>query len=198
MTKLTEMQQDALQELVNIGVGQAAGTLNEMVQSHIALQIPHVRLLSVLEAEKQLQKQLDGEPMSAVQLGFNGSFSGVAQLVFPTASALALVAILTGEPLDGPDLDSLKISTLNEVGNIVINGVMGAIANTLEQYLEYDIPVYLEDTISHLLYNQVSADDAILLAETRFEIQQLQVTGNIILVFRVGSLDALLYALRIP
>ncbi|MDP8932928.1 MAG: chemotaxis protein CheC, partial [Cyanobacteriota bacterium] len=36
--KLSTRQLDALQELVNIGIGQAAGVLNDMIESPIRLQ----------------------------------------------------------------------------------------------------------------------------------------------------------------
>jgi chemotaxis protein CheC len=42
--KLTARQLDALQELVNIGIGQAAGILNDMIDSPIRLQIPYVQI----------------------------------------------------------------------------------------------------------------------------------------------------------
>ncbi|NEO26772.1 MAG: chemotaxis protein CheC, partial [Kamptonema sp. SIO4C4] len=89
------MQLDALQELVNIGVGQAAGTLNEMVQSHIHLKVPEVSVLSLQEAQSTLESRLNGEFLSSVQLQFHGNFAGVAQLIFPTDSATKLVTILT-------------------------------------------------------------------------------------------------------
>jgi len=137
--KLSTRQLDALQELVNIGIGQAAGVLNDMIDSPIRLQIPYLQILTPIDVEEELEQHLNGEQIAAVQLKFTGSFGGIAQLVFPTNSAALLVTMLTGE--EGThDLDSVKIGTLSEVGNIVINGVMGAISNVLQQRLNYSIP----------------------------------------------------------
>ncbi len=44
--ELTAAQLDALKELINIGIGRAAGMLNDMVNSHVSLQVPQVRILS--------------------------------------------------------------------------------------------------------------------------------------------------------
>lgn len=187
---------DALQELVNIGVGRSASILNDMIGSHISLQVPQTQLLSATQIKDELERQLGSDPLSAVRLGFSGSFTGIAQLVFPTDSASTLVAVLTDD-FDLSDLDSMKIGTLSEVGNIVINGVMGSISNVLDQHLNYSLPVYLEDTVNHLLtsYDFDVDNTTILLAKARFTVEQLLISGDIILIFRVGDFQTLLAAL---
>lgn len=194
--ELTEDEIDALKELINIGVGNAAGMLNEMIQFPIQLQIPHVELLSARELQSELKKRFGIEILSVVQLGFSGSFSGNAQLLFPTESAANLVSVLTGEDKASPDLDSLKISTLSEVGNMVINGVMGSIGNVLEQPLDYDVPYYAEEEIDELLLGEQLMDSSnVLLAPAHFTIEELQIEGDILLFFEVGSLPVLLRAI---
>jgi chemotaxis protein CheC len=104
------------------------------------------------------------------------------------------VSVLTGEDIGSPDLDDLKIGTLSEIGNILINGVMGSIGNVLQQHINYAIPVYLEDTIDNLLPDGKS-DATILLAQASFTIEQLQIIGDIILIFEVQTFDSLLNAI---
>ncbi len=197
LMKLSNDQLDALKELVNIGVGQAAGMLNEMIEFRIQLHIPVIKLLSPKLLQQELVERLGAEQVSAVELDFNGSFQGTAELFFPTESAATLVAILTGEEVGSADLDSLKIGTLTEVGNIVINGVMGSISNVLEKPLKYEVPNYLEDKLDNLVLLK-SLDDStkVLLAQARFEIEELQVQGDIVLFFNVGSFQALLSAIE--
>lgn len=193
--KLTSDQLDALQELVNVGVGQAAGMLNEMIEFRIHLQVPVLQLLTPDELQEKLGQRLGQGQLSAVQLDFKGSFSGMAQLVFPTESAATLVAVLTGEKLTSPDLDSLKIGTLTEVGNIVINGVMGSIGNMLVQPLHYEVPTYIEEDMAHLMPHE-QADSTVILAQARFNVEELQVQGDIVLFFNFGSFDTLLMAIN--
>ena len=191
--KLTTDQLDILTELINIGVGQAAAMLNEMIEFPIRLQVPKLQLLTWTELQKELGERLGIDLLSSVQLEFDGSFAGTAQLVFPTESAATLVSVLTGEDEESPELNALKIGTLTEVGNIVINGVMGVISNMLEQPMRYAVPTYTEEDIKHLVPQQKSEPDIpILLAQTRFNIEALQVQGDIILFFNVGSFDTLL------
>lgn len=194
--ELTADEIDALKELINIGVGSAAGMLNEMIQFPIQLQIPDIDLVSANELRSELKKRFGIEPLSTVQLGFNGSFSGRAQLLFPTESAVNLVSVLTGEEKGSPDLDSLKISTLSEVGNMIINGVMGSIGNVLDQPLDYEVPYYAEEEIEDLLLKEKSLDTgSVLLAPAHFSIEELQIQGDILLFFDVGSFQMLLKAI---
>jgi chemotaxis protein CheC len=194
--ELTADEIDALKELINIGVGNAAGMLNEMLQFPIQLQIPDVELLSPIELQSELKKRFGIDLLSVVQLGFNGSFSGSAQLLFPTESAVNLVSVLTGEDKASPDLDSLKISTLSEVGNMLINGVMGSIGNVLDQPLDYEVPYYSEEEIEELLAKEQSLEyGTVLLAPAHFSIEELQIHGDILLFFDAGSFKVLLEAI---
>lgn len=194
MTLINEEQLDALQEFINIGVGRAAGMLNEMVESPILLTVPVLKVFNTEELKQEVTLRFNNHCLSVVRLDFSGGFSGSAELVFPTESASTLVSLLTGEERDSPDLDEVKIGTLTEVGNIVINGVLGSISNLLKQQMNYMLPTYFEDTINGLLSSNYSFDrNAIfLLAQTKFEIEQLEIMGEIILIFEVSSFSELL------
>jgi chemotaxis protein CheC len=194
MRSLTVNQIDALKELINIGVGRAASLLNEMVDSRILLEVPFLKVLTALDLQRELAARLSDEQLAIVRLGFGGAFSGTAELLFPTESASTLVSVLTGEDIGSPDLDDLKIGTLSEIGNILINGVMGSIGNVLQKHINYAIPVYLEDTIDNLIPDGTS-DATILLAQASFTIEQLQIIGDIILIFEVQTFDTLLNAI---
>jgi chemotaxis protein CheC len=184
---------DVLQELINIGIGRAAGMLNEMLDTHVILQVPIIRILSRHDLERELG-EISGNTLSAVQMGFKGSFSGNALLLFPPESANNLVSVLTGEDSVEDDMDAIRTGTLTEIGNIVINGVMGSISNAIEKQLSYSVPYYLEDSLLNMLQqdNEVARTDTIILARTHFIIETHFIYGDIILFFEVGSFDALM------
>lgn len=184
-------QFDVLKELINIGVARAAGMLNQMLHHPINLEVPQIKLFPSDMLEKELQK-LGRERLATVRMLFKGSFSGTAALVFPTVSASKLVAALSEDDPETSDLDSVRIGALSEVGNIVLNGVMGSIGNVLKEQISYSVPTYVEESIASLVATSRSdPTGAILLAETRFSIERLQVGGDIILLFE-SAFDALL------
>jgi chemotaxis protein CheC len=127
---LTPMQLDLLTELINIGIGRAAGSINQMSNAHVQLQVPHLRLLSD-EGLAEYCQPIAGRMLSCIRLPFDGALSGLTFLIFPPAGASGLISIILGREHIPFDKDSLRIGTLEEIGNIVLNGVMGSISNFL-------------------------------------------------------------------
>ncbi len=189
-------QLDALQELLNIGVGRAAGSLNQMLEKPIRLHIPFLQLGKMEELSQEVQKMKD-TTLSSVQLPFKGTFSGSSCLLFPTESAKALVIALTGESEDPDTMDSLREATLTEIGNIVLNGVMGSLANILNHRIMYSVPFYQETSIQGLVQPTPSdSSEIILLAQTQFTIEEYDLTGDIMLMFGIPDLGLLVNAVN--
>lgn len=51
MMPIREGLNDALKEIINIGVGKAAGTLNNLLNKHIVLEVPNVNFIPLGEME---------------------------------------------------------------------------------------------------------------------------------------------------
>ena len=84
----------------------------------------------------------------------------------------------------------LKVSTLSEVGNIIANNIVGSIANALQKRLEYNIPYYQEVTSFSEI--GVNANNIGIVAKTQFQVRNLEIKGDIVLVFATDGLDKLL------
>ena len=194
MTPLTDNQRDALQEIINIGVGRGASVLNTMLNSHIVLKVPFVDIVSSAKLKNELEG-MGGKKFASINMAFKGEFSGNTQLVFPTQSASKLVDVLVGDEsgLSDMDMDAIRAGTLCEIGNVVLNGIMGTIANIFEISFSYTVPDFFEESIDNLIsLNEKNEDRAILLARTSFIVQSLNIDGDIIIFFEVASLNALL------
>ena len=187
---LTANQLDALTEMINIGVGRAASVLNSMLRSHVRLHLPIVSVLSAKELQEKTER-ISKSVFSAVRLGFKGPFAGSASLVFPVESAAKLVVLLTGDEGEAADLDEIRIGTLTEVGNIVLNGVMGAVGNEIRGHIFYSVPIHTENPVEMLLDSAQDSGSTVIWVQTQFAVEQHQIDGEIILVFEVGSLDLL-------
>ncbi len=189
--KLSPDHVDTLTEIINIGVGQAGNILNEMLGSHVTLQVPIVHVLDRDELAGYLAK-FNSDKLVSVQMPFSGSVSGIASLVFPPDSASNLVSLLSGERIGSLDMDALRAETLNEVGNIVLNGVMGSISNMVETHITYSIPKYSETSASGLLSRRQDFSLTIIIAEALFSVEEHDISGDILLLFEMNSLDTLL------
>ena len=187
---LTSLQLDIIQELINIGVGRAAGMLNQMVNTHIQLQVPILRVLTPGQLADQYAAR-SNSVFSAVQLSFTGEFAGISALIFPPDSASKLVQVVLGQGAMPQD-EGMRTATLQEVGNIVLNGVMGSIANILREPLRYSPPDYLESDIASIIG---SGTGMILVASTQFSMKDHLIDGEVLIIFSLSSFDSLLGAI---
>lgn len=188
---------DALGELVSLGVGKAANLLNIMLDSHVLLSVPSLSILSAEELRGRLGS-LARQELAAVEMGYSGGIEGSVELIFSMDDAGKLVDCLTGDltGLEG-SLDEIRAGTLAEVGNIVINAVLGTLANELDLALEYSVPAYYEGGIDRLIGEAgVEAHSSVLLVQTRFQVEELRVDGDIIVFFAVGSFENLSSAIE--
>jgi chemotaxis protein CheC len=194
--QLLPSQIDSLKEMVNIGVGHAAGVLNAMLNSRVRLNVPLVELMSYEALQSKIQSMEHGD-LSSVRLGFKGPFSGNASLILPAEGAVKLVSILTGVESGSSALNETQMGTLTEVGNIVLNGVMGAIGNELKLHVFYSVPIYLNNPFDAFLSpGPTQIDSNVVWVQTHFTVESESIVGDIILVFEVGSLDLLLEAVN--
>lgn len=191
---LTSRQLQSLKNVINLGMEKAAVVLNTILQSSIGLHVPIIKVFSNQEIEQEL-KRLNNNASDGIQLNFKGTFSGCASLIFSTDSIAKIISVLTHEDISD-DLNSIKTSALTEVGNIVINNIMGTIVNLLKLHIHYSVPAFQKGIVDTLLTHSAQQQCVILLANTQFSVDKLNVDGNIVILFEIGSFDILLKALE--
>ena len=115
---LTEQQQDALTELVNIAFGKTAASLSELTGQRVLIEgPPQVDLKPVEDLTSSLGALMGEEPIASVHQIFSGSVKGDAFLALDHNSALQLVDLLVEQYYPPPRLDASAREVLTEVGN---------------------------------------------------------------------------------
>ena len=84
---LSELERDALTELVNIGVSRAAASLRKMVGEQVLLSVPSVEVVSHATALTLIGEREELDDLVGVRQEFSGAFSGRALLIFPRANS---------------------------------------------------------------------------------------------------------------
>lgn len=182
---------EPLTEIVGIGIGKAAEVLNTMLSSHVRLSVPSLVLAEPEELEGLLFFRGE-ESLSAVEMGFSGDFEGSAQLVFASRDAGKLVDCLTNDlPAPEGDLDSIRAGTLCEIGNIVINALIGTVVNLLRAQLSYTVPLYSEGSLGDLLGRLTRDAEIILVVRTRFEIEHFSIDGDLLVFLSLSAFTKL-------
>lgn len=92
---ITEDQRDALQEIANMAMGQAATRLAQLFDAFIELSVPRVRTVAVSEAAHALREATGiDEPITVVRQGFRSAIKGEALVICPGSSVKQLHALM--------------------------------------------------------------------------------------------------------
>ncbi|MBD3315939.1 MAG: hypothetical protein GF344_09145 [Chitinivibrionales bacterium] len=199
---ITDKERDAIKEMANIGAGKAAGYLNQMFESHVALSIPDVEFIEN-DGRHDVSAMLGitEEPCSSVTMGFTGDFTGKTVLAFKQDDARRLADTLVNGLSSKEELDALTKSAFSEMGNIVINSVVGSISNILGTRVDFSIPSYttgnLRDTVGDCPPGCESVPLTVIV-HTHFCVQKVQAQGYLFLLVETGRFAERLATLAIP
>ena len=188
---------DAVSELVNVGVGRAAASLATMVKERIELSVPKLMTVPYQELTQHLGlvHELDTQAeVSLVQQAFGGRLSGSASILFPIASARHLVELLTDGALSAEELDLELEAALAEVGNILINSVLGTLGNITGLEVSFHLPEYRQCLVQNLEFSLGTHD--LLLAVVLVSISGQEIKGYLLLLFDLPSMETLKEAIQ--
>jgi chemotaxis protein CheC len=196
--ELSYTQQDALTELINIGYGRAASALSELTGYRITLEVPRIAMHAIAEISPQLTRLIEGEVASVTQV-FSGPLAGNALLLLDERAAIMLSELLTDDTSPSGALDSGAREIITEVGNILLNALLGVFGNLLQVQISFAVPRLRVDTIDTVLQSITVQDEELhyaLMIHTRFRLRASNVTGYLIMILGITSLDRMLAELE--
>jgi chemotaxis protein CheC len=189
---LTELEGDALTEIVNIGVSRAASSLRKMIGDHVSLSVPAIEVVSQRRAARLISER-EIPPLVAVRQGFSGPFSGRALLIFPEENSLELVRAVTGDELSVQEVLDIEHEALAETGNIILNSCLATMANMLQRSLTMTIPEVVRGDGASLfeVWEGDEADGLVLFLYIDFAVRKRDIRGYIAMLMDLPSLEAL-------
>jgi chemotaxis protein CheC len=189
---LDELELDALTELVNLGVSQAATSLAQMVKEEVILSVPKVALVGRDEAVRILSQQ-DAKNLIAVHQIFEGDITGRALLIFPEARSLELVRAVVGGDLSLEEITELEQEALAEIGNIILNGCLATIANMLERSLKISLPEIIQGSGKDFFNLEPPPEGGamVMFIYINFSVRQRDISGYIAMMMDMPSLESL-------
>ena len=196
--ELTFTQKDALTELINIGYGRAAGALSELTGYRINLEVPKIAMHPIEEIGPLLSRVVEGEVASVNQM-FSGPLSGNALLLLDEKAALMLSELLTDEASPSGAFDSGAREIITEVGNILLNACLGVFGNLLQVQVSFAVPRLRVDSIDSVLQSITIAEEELryaLMIHTRFHLRASKVSGYLVIILGITSLDRMLAELE--
>ena len=196
--QLTAIQEDALVELINIGFGRAAASLSKLTGHRIELEVPHITVCPIDEMAQRLRLMLEDEVATVHQI-FSGPVEGDALLVLDQKSAAILKELLTSEPALPLEIDRSAREVITEIGNILLNACLGTFGNLLKVQVSFSVPHLTLDTLEQVVGSIAVDREGLryaLIVHSSFRLRDSSLTGYLVIVLGVGSIERLMRALE--
>jgi chemotaxis protein CheC len=191
--ELTPRHREALAELINIGYARAGKSLSELTGERIVLNAPMVEIHSIDVVRVALNDLVKGEVASVHQV-FSGPVAGHALLLVSNEAAEVLTSPLVAS-VPSNEQQAARREALTEIGNILLQASMGLCGELLQVHVSFTVPRLEIETIDDML-NSISVNNQELqfavLVRTRFELENSQVSGYIVVILGVTSFSRLL------
>lgn len=200
------LQLDALREIGNIGAGNAATSLSQLVNKSINLVVPSVNIVSY----DDMMEFVGGpeETVVAVLFRVEGDLPCTVIFIMTVEEAQNLVKSLIGDSYEfSSDEDVLShqmsISALEEVGNIVTGSYISALSDFINMPLKPSIPhLGIDMAAAVLTYGLVEASQAsdyAIIINTKMNSDEInnQIKGHFFLLPDPGAIEVLFKSLGI-
>lgn len=192
--ELSPIAIDCLQEIGNIGSGNAASSLSAMLSKPVTMHVPKIKVLDYQAVIDEM-----GGPekiITAILVTFKGDIKGMMMFLLENAFAEIVVNTFMGkENIDVIKMDEADSSAVKEMGNIMAGAYLSALAAMAEFTVEMDPPSMTIDMMGALMSAPMTTlddvGDKVLFIDDGFKIDNVNIDANIILVPEMESLDIL-------
>lgn len=182
-----------LEKTIQTGIGSAVDTLNLMTGLPIQLDTFSIALLPAYDLTRNIieRLQMDRSRIRVVGIDFIGKFSGLATFAIAVENSDDIINAFAEECIES---DSEKIDVFSEMGNILVNYIVGSIANLLkiEERFDFSIPLYFETEKTSIMPEESSP--IVLVIQLSFNVNGKYVESDIALSFKEGFFEEFLKA----
>ncbi|MGF6720889.1 chemotaxis protein CheC [Paraburkholderia sp. GAS41] len=195
----TVEQRDALQEIANMAMGEAATRLAGLINSFIQLSVPHVSVVRVDEAT-QILREMTGidESVTAVRQGFRSDINGEA-IVICRSSGVGHLCALVNEPSihSAPETVS-ETELIFDVANVLTGACVSRILDKLDRTPVFSPPSLLgkEIALDDVFQAHGVAWQIALLLEVNFTLEDQTFRAHLVILMDEKSICRLCDALN--
>lgn len=196
-TQLSALQLDALKEVSNIGAGNAATALSQLLNRKIDMTVPNVNVIDFMDIYNFVSEE---ELVAAVLVKVLGDAPGNILFVFEKSIASNIIEVLTGMKED--EFSEMGNSVLCEIGNIISAAYMNAIARLTNLSIMPSVPAVAFDMLSAILSStfveSAQYSDSVLEIETMLLGEDSEnIGGHFYFVPNPGSLEKILNSIGV-
>lgn len=191
---LDSSHMDLMREIGNIGAGNAATALAQLIHRKVLMDVPEVDVPDY----SQLPEIVGGADASVVGIlsYIKGELGGMLLFVVDKDDAKKLVNLLMGREEEAQgELDEMDMSAMKEIGNIITGAYLSSLAMLTKLKVTYSAPYMAIDMAGAILSAPAvefgTASGKVLLVKTRFRGTNGGITGYLILAPNEHSYEAI-------
>jgi chemotaxis protein CheC len=184
MPDLSELQCDALMEMVNVGVGNAAADIATFVDAQVQLSCPSLAQLTRGEAARNLSRS-NGELVCGVLRRFGGNARAQAAVVFPEREGRKVLEAI------GRQQGRLSIADLEHIGTTIMERCFAAMGEMLGLSFSAGASRVLFGTSEEVIGGSETPHSAVVLVRIGISIADLNVEAYVALFLDAESVTVL-------
>jgi len=193
--ELNEIHIDVLKEIGNIGAGNAATSLSQMLSKRIDMNVPEVSLLNyddIIDSIGGAENVVVG-----ILVGFGGEIDGIILFLLKKEFVHLILNSLMGTELKSfEDISEMEMSALSEIGNIMVSSYVNSISSLTNMKIDITVPS-LNIDMSGALLDAVTAEfseaaDKVIFIREKYFCQDETVYSHMLLLPNTTSLKILL------
>lgn len=193
---LSELQIDALREVGNIGAGNAATALSQMIQKKVDMAVPQIDIMSIHDVIKKIGNEED--KVIAIVLRIFGDAPGNVAFILTEESANNILEMLMGTAsLEA--LTEIQMSALQEIGNILTGAYLNSIVRMTNLVMIPSVPAISSDMLSSLIISlfmeSEQYEEHIMSIEAKFIEGMKDISGHFFYIPKPGSLEKIIKSL---
>lgn len=158
---------DYLEEMMNIGAGNAITALSQLLQSDVDVKAPHVYILTPKEAVSIIGDP--SLPVACVKMSMVGDVTGEIFFIMPEKEKESFIRMVEKSVFGSKQKGHIDLSVLEEVGNIMAGVYLTAIHDFCKLNIFHTIPILktdmLQSVLDELLINMGRYEDRFIVVE---------------------------------
>lgn len=159
MGTLNKRHFDKLAKIINRGTGRAVQGFYQVIGERQ----PYWLEKSAVSVQSL---QLEAQEYGVIAQEFEGPFNASVLLLFSAQSVQRVLRKVIGDDMDAQGLSDVESEVMREMGNIMVNACLSAIADELH--------ILLESTVTH--YHQYTNNDIVTAIEQDTQVSNVLVT----------------------
>ena len=172
---------DTMKEIINIGLGEAADALSRLVDTRVVITVPDVHIMDIADVFPYIKAQVTSLGVYIAQ-DFKGMISGKTIMCYTQECSISLLNTIYGSKMHVSTISESSISTLNEIGNIIMVSYISAISNFIEDKVRFELPEtsveISEKYFEHLLHELKTFEKAIVVKNV-MGIKESEIEGHL-------------------